>query len=75
MNTIEIARTIVKSGEVIDGATPTKLYSRKAREVAQSLLEANEVMEKLARLGNGEQYGNSEGNMIARRWLEKHNRR
>ena len=36
---------------------------RRLHEVNQELLE---VLEKLARLGNGERYGNSEGNVIAR---------
>ena len=36
---------------------------RRLQEVNQELLE---VLEKLARLGNGERYGNSEGNVIAR---------
>lgn len=35
---------------------------------APELLEA---LEKLARLGNGEHYGNSEGNMIARAAIAK----
>ena len=30
-----------------------------------------EALEKLARLGNGEHYGNSDGNMIAREALER----
>jgi hypothetical protein len=37
---------------------------RRLHEVNAELLEA---LEKLARLGNGERYGNSEGNVIARR--------
>ena len=36
---------------------------RRLHEVNAELLEA---LEKLARLGNGERYGNSEGNVIAR---------
>ena len=36
---------------------------RRLHEVNAELLE---VLEKLARLGNGERYGNSEGNVIAR---------
>ena len=36
---------------------------RRLHEANQELLEA---LEKLARLGNGERYGNSEGNVIAR---------
>jgi len=37
-------------------------------EVNQELLAA---LEKLARLGNGEHYGNSDGNMIARAAIAK----
>ena len=32
-----------------------------------------EALERLARLGNGDQYGNSDGNMIARAALENTN--
>lgn len=38
------------------------------KQVMQMALEA---LEKLARLGNGDQYGNSEGNMIAQAALAK----
>jgi hypothetical protein len=41
---------------------------RRLHEVNQELLAA---LEKLARLGNGERYGNSEGNMIARAAIAK----
>lgn len=41
---------------------------RRLHEVNQELVEA---LEKLARLGNGDQLGNSEGNMIARAALAK----
>jgi hypothetical protein len=34
-------------------------------------LECLEALEKLARLGNGEHYGNSDGNMIAREAITK----
>lgn len=36
------------------------------------LAELVEALEKLARLGNGDQYGNSDGNMIARAALSKY---
>lgn len=39
---------------------------------AQDVTELVEVLEKLARLGNGEHYGNSDGNMIARDALYKY---
>ena len=39
-----------------------------AREEIERL---REVLERLARLGNGDKYGNSEGNMIARAALTK----
>ena len=41
---------------------------RRLHEVNQELLSA---LEKLARLGNGERYGNSDGNMIARAAIAK----
>jgi len=41
---------------------------RRLHEVNQELLAA---LEKLARLGNGEHYGNSDGNMIARAAIAK----
>ena len=41
---------------------------RRLHAVNQELLVA---LEKLARLGNGEHYGNSEGNMIARAAIAK----
>ena len=41
---------------------------RRLHEVNQELLE---TLEKLARLGNGERYGNSEGNTIARAAINK----
>jgi len=41
---------------------------RRLHEVNQELLAA---LEKLARLGNGDHYGNSDGNMIARAAIAK----
>ena len=41
---------------------------RRLHEVNQELLAA---LEKLARLGNGDRYGNSEGNTIARAAINK----
>ena len=41
---------------------------RRLHDVNQELLAA---LEKLARLGNGDHYGNSEGNMIAREAITK----
>lgn len=38
----------------------------------QDVTELVEALEKLARLGNGEHYGNSDGNMIARKALSKY---
>ena len=40
-------------------------------DCAQNVMELVEALEKLARLGNGEHYGNSDGNMIARTALEQ----
>ena len=39
---------------------------------AQNVTELVEALEKLARLGNGEHYGNSDGNMIARMALSRY---
>lgn len=39
---------------------------------AQDVTELVAALEKLARLGNGEHYGNSDGNMIARDALSKY---
>jgi hypothetical protein len=41
---------------------------RRLHEINQELLAA---LENLARLGNGDHYGNSEGNMIARAAIAK----
>ena len=41
-------------------------------DCAQDVTELVEALEKLARLGNGEHYGNSDGNMIARSALSKY---
>jgi len=38
-------------------------------ELKAKLAKAVETLEKLARLGNGDRYGNSDGNMIARATL------
>lgn len=50
-------------------ANKTAAELRRLHQVNQELVKA---LEKLARLGNGDQYGNSEGNMIARAILAKH---
>lgn len=39
------------------------------RDLEAKLAKAVEALEKLARLGNGDRYGNSDGNMIARATL------
>lgn len=41
-------------------------------DCAQNVMELVEALEKLARLGNGEHYGNSDGNMIARMALSRY---
>ena len=46
----------------------TIIELRRLHEVNQELVEA---LEKLARLGNADQYGNSEGNTIAQAALAK----
>ena len=38
-------------------------------KLEQQLAELREALEKLARLGNGDRYGNSEGNVIAQNAL------
>jgi hypothetical protein len=39
------------------------------KELEVELAKAVEALERLARLGNGDRYGNSDGNMIARTTL------
>jgi hypothetical protein len=53
------ARLIIEAGTVFH---ETKLTPRQLAEQREELLEA---LERLARLGNGNEYGNSEGNLIA----------
>ena len=53
-----------------DGEFPVPLYTRPMP--AQDVTELVDALEKLARLGNGEHYGNSDGNMIARDALSKY---
>ena len=45
------------------------LLISRIEKLEADLLIALEALEKLARLGNGDHYGNSEGNMIARSTL------
>ena len=52
----------------LNGLTP--LFTRPMP--AQDVTELVEALEKLARLGNGDQYGNSDGNMIARTALSSY---
>lgn len=67
----------IKKTEFVYSANPfindcmdqVEVELRRLHQVNQELVEA---FEKLARLGNGDQYGNSEGNMIAREILAKH---
>lgn len=47
----------------------TDLFTRAMPQDATELVDA---LEKLARLGNGDQYGHSDGNMIARMALSKY---
>ena len=48
----------------------TQLFTRPMP--AQDVMELVEALEKLARLGNGDYYGNSDGNIIARAALSKY---
>ena len=41
-------------------------YAQERNELKAENAKLKEVLERLARLGNGEHYGNSDGNMIAR---------
>ena len=45
--------------------------SQELRRLHKVNAELLETLEKLARLGNGERYGNSEGNVIARTAIAK----
>jgi len=45
------------------------LAELRIKELEAKLAKAVETLEKLARLGNGDRYGNSDGNMIARATL------
>ena len=60
---------IVGLQDVHDAVTADPTLVDCAQEVNAELVEA---LEKLARLGNGDQYGNSDGNMIARNALSKY---
>ena len=55
-----------------DGNVYTEAQLKQAVRDAQDVAELVEALEKLARLGNGEHYGNSDGNMIARDALSKY---
>jgi len=46
-----------------------EVLADRIEELEAKLAKAVEALEKLARLGNGERYGNSDGNMIARTTL------
>ena len=59
-----------KVPEVFVGGTVNPLFTRPMPK--QDVTELVEALEKLARLGNGDQYGNSDGNMIARNALSKY---
>jgi hypothetical protein len=53
----------------VDANEARKDAEAKLSESEALLAKAMEGLEKLARLGNGDRYGNSEGNMIARTTL------
>ena len=46
-----------------------RAFEEDAGQLREKLMRAVEALEKLARLGNGDRYGNSDGNMIARTTL------
>lgn len=58
----ELQRSFPKSG---------KEAAAELRRLHESNQELLAVLEKLARLGNGDHYGNSDGNMIARAAIAK----
>ena len=60
----------IGSDEAWDNNADIKLFTRPMP--AQDVTELVEALEKLARLGNGDRYGNSDGNMIARDALSKY---
>ena len=60
---------IIGLQDVHDAVTADPTLADCSQDVNAELVEA---LEKLARLGNGDQYGNSDGNMIARNALSKY---
>ena len=48
-----------------------RIGTQAVRDLEDKLAKVVEALEKLARLGNGDRYGNSDGNMIARTTLAK----
>lgn len=61
-----MSRYYVRKG-VHYGTADEMIY--RIEELEAQLAKAVEALEKLARLGNGDRYGNSDGNMIARTTL------
>lgn len=57
-----------ENGEAAEYSISIAAELRRLHKVNAELLE---VLEKLARLGNGERYGNSKGNVIARAAIAK----
>lgn len=77
-NFLEVVHTDTKkvgaASEVIARVTHRITWSSEQESNARLIAAAPdllEALEKLARLGNGDQYGNSEGNMIARAAIAK----
>ncbi len=62
------AQPIIGLQDVHDAVTADPTLA----DCAQNVMELVEALEKLARLGNGEHYGNSDGNMIARMALSRY---
>ena len=66
---------VMEMGEKIAWGSDTALMRQAAAALqtqAERIKELEAALEKLARLGNGERYGNSDGNMIARGALSKY---
>ena len=70
MNTTPLPRW--KFERVIDGipCVPTIEAEQARADLGAENAKLREALERLARLGNGDHYGNSDGNMIARAALK-----
>ena len=68
--TRKLADTAIEQNELYQAALrDAKEAEAYAKELEAKLAKAVEGFEKLARLGNGDRYGNSEGNVIAQSYI------